>query len=127
MKKDVEYHLKRGDHYKFHEIKGHHIEEYIKFCQKVAIMLNLEELMIEAVNVSNEVKMMESQEEQLEVCRVQPIIKRSPKLILTKPSYANKGHHSATPYNYDYTSTIKTLVSLFQTKINGLTKSGHYT
>jgi hypothetical protein len=35
-------------------------------------MLTLEELRIEAMKGSNEVRIMESQEKQLEVCRVQP-------------------------------------------------------
>lgn len=87
-------------------------------------MLNVRELMIKAMKNSNEVRVMESQEKQLEVCRVQPIVNGLPKLILTKPSCANKINHNAMPYNYNCTSNIKTYVPLFQTKISGLTQSG---
>jgi len=74
---------------------------------------------------NDKVRMMESQEKRLEVCRVQPIINKSPKLILIKPSYTSKMDYNVMPYNYDYTSNIKTSVSLFKIEINRLIRSGH--
>jgi hypothetical protein len=46
LKRNVEYHLGEGDHYEFHEAKGHHIEDCIEFHQKVARMLTMRELRI---------------------------------------------------------------------------------
>jgi hypothetical protein len=60
---DVEYHLQRGDHCEFHKRKGHHIEDCIEFCQKVARMLTMRELRIKAMEGSNEVKMMKKSRE----------------------------------------------------------------
>jgi hypothetical protein len=73
---------------------------------------------------SYEVRMIESQEKWLEVCRVQQIVNGPPKLILAKPSCANIGDHNMMPYDYSCTFNIKTLIPLFQTKINRLTRNG---
>lgn len=69
--------------------------------------------------------MMESQEKRLKVCRVQPIVSGPPKIILTKPLCVTKGDYNVMPYNYIYTSNIKTPFPLFEVEISDLTWSGH--
>jgi len=62
LKVNVKYHLEKGDYCKLHERKGHCIENCIEFCQRVVITLTIEELRIEDLESSHEVRMMESQE-----------------------------------------------------------------
>lgn len=97
-----------GDYYEFHEKKGHHIDRCIEFHRKDARMLTARELRIGAMEGSDVVRVMESQEKRIKVCRVQPMVNESPKLIMTKPSCAR----NVMPYNYGYTFNIKTLVPL---------------
>ena len=89
-------------------------------------MLTMRELRIKTMEFGNEVRMMESQEKPLEVCRVHPIVNGPPKLILTKPSCANKENHNVTPYNYGYIANVKTHAPLFQAEITRLTWSCRY-
>jgi hypothetical protein len=115
--------LGSDNYYEFHGMEGHHIEDCIKFCQKVAKMLIMGELRLETMGGNKEVSMMEGQDKLLEVCRVQTTANGLPKLILTKPSFT-KRDHSAMPYNYGYTSNIQAPLPLFHTEISGLTRSG---
>jgi len=57
-------------------------------------------------------------------CRIQSTANGLSKLVLTKPSMANKADYGAMPRDYGYTLNIKTPLSLFQTEISGLTRSG---
>ena len=58
LKRNAEYHLGEGDHYEFHEAKGHHIEDCIEFRQMVVRILTIEELRIKSIEFSNEVRIM---------------------------------------------------------------------
>ena len=82
-------------------------------------MLTLGELRIEAVRDNEEIEIIENQGK----CIVQSTTNGLSKLVLTKPSYANKVDHGTMPGDYGYSSNIKTPLSLFQTKISGLTRS----
>jgi hypothetical protein len=93
----------------FHKKKGHHIDECIEFHQKVARMLTLGELRIEAVNDNEEIEMIENREK----CRIQSTANGLSKLVLTKPPMANKVDYGAMPGDYGYTSNIETPLSLF--------------
>jgi len=88
-------------------------------------MLIIEELRIETMDGNCEVSMIEGQHKLSEVCIVQPTTNGPLKLILTKPSFTKKDHNTM-PYNYGYASNIQAPLSLFQTKISGLTRSGRY-
>jgi hypothetical protein len=88
-------------------------KECVEFRQKVARMLTMRELRSKSMEFGNKVRMMESQEKPLEVCRVYPIVNRPPKLILSKPSCANKENHNVTLYNYGYIANVKTHAPLF--------------
>jgi len=120
---NVECHLKGYDYCEFHGRKGHYIEDCIEFREKIVKILIMGELRIEPMRGSHEVSMAEGQYKLLGVCRIQQIINGPPKLILAKPSYT-KGNHNAMPYNYGYTSNIQVIIPSFQTKINGMTRSG---
>ena len=96
----------------------------IEFHQKIAKMLIMGELRIEAIEDNHEIRLMEGQERLSEVNRVQPTTNRPSKLILVKPYCTNKGDHNAMPYNYSYTSNIRAPLPLFQAEIIGLTRSG---
>jgi len=119
---NVEGHLKGCDYCEFHGREGHHIENCIEFRQKVAKMMIMGELRIEPMEGSHEVSMMEVRDKMSELCMVQPTTNGPPKLILAKPSYT-KGDHKAIPCNYGYVSNIRAPLPLFQTEINGLTRS----
>ena len=80
-------------------------------------MLTLEELRIEAVRDNEEIEMIENQGK----CRVQSTANGLSKLVLFKPSYANKVDYEVMPGDYGYTSNIKTHLPLFLTEISGLT------
>ncbi|XP_011015726.1 PREDICTED: uncharacterized protein LOC105119299, partial [Populus euphratica] len=107
--------------------KGHHIEDCIEFCEKIATMLKMGELRIELriepMESRGEVSMMEGQDEMTGVCRVQQTANGPLRLILVKP-FCTKGNHNVMPYNYGYASHIQTPVSLFHTEVSGLTRSG---
>lgn len=124
LKMNTEYHLEGCDYCEFQIREGHHIEDCIEFCQKVAKILIMGELRIKAMKGNHEIRMMKCQDNLSEVCKVQPTVNGPPKLILIKPSYANKRDHNAMPYNYSNTSNIQTTVYLFQTEISELTRSG---
>ena len=124
LKTNVESHLEGCDYCEFHGRDGHHIEDYIEFCEKIAKILKIKELRIEPMESSGEVSMMEGQDKMTGVCRVQQIANGPPKLILVKPS-CTKGNHNVMPYNYGYASNIRAPLPLFQTKISGLTRSGY--
>jgi hypothetical protein len=49
---NTEYQLGRDDYCKFHGMEGHHIEDCIKFCQKVVKMLIMGELRIETIGAT---------------------------------------------------------------------------
>ncbi|XP_052312616.1 uncharacterized protein LOC112328848 [Populus trichocarpa] len=123
LKTKVESHLEGDDYCEYHGREGHHIEDCIEFCEKIAKMLKMGELRIEPVKSSGEVSMMEGQMEMTGVCRVQQTANGPPRLILVKPSYT-KGNHNAMPYNYGYASNVQAPLPLFQTEISGLTRSG---
>jgi hypothetical protein len=124
LKMHTKYHLEGCDYCEFQIRERHHIEDCIEFCQKVAKMLIIGELRIKAIEGNHEIRMMKCQDNLSEVCKVQPTVNGPPKLILTKPSYANKRDQNAMPYNYGNTSNIQTTVYLFQTEISELTRSG---
>lgn len=109
----------------FLKIKDITLINALSFTKRLQECSTLRELRIETMEDNDKVRMMESQEKRLEVCRVQTIINKSPKLILIKPSYTSKMDYNVMPHNYDYTSNIKTSVSLFKIEINRLTRSGH--
>ncbi|XP_073264252.1 uncharacterized protein [Populus alba] len=77
-------------------------------------------LRIEAVNDNEEIEMIENREK----CRIQSTANGFSKLVLTKPSYANKVDYGVMPGDYGYTSNIETPLPLFRTEISGLTRSG---
>ncbi|XP_073260913.1 uncharacterized protein [Populus alba] len=113
-----------SDNYcEFHRMEGHHIEDCVKFRQKVAKMLLMGELRLETLGGNQEVSMMEGQDKLSEVCRVQPLANGFARLILTKPSFT-KRDHSAMPYNYVCTSNIQAPLPLFYSEVSGLTRSG---
>jgi hypothetical protein len=114
LEKNVESHLEGYDYCEFHGRDGHHIEDCIEFCEKIAKMLKMGELRIKPMEGSGEVSMMEGQDKMTGVCRVQPTANRPPKLILVKPSYT-KGNHNAMPYNFGCASNIRAPLPLFQT------------
>jgi len=122
LKKPSEHCMRENDFCPFHKKKGHHIDEYIKFHQKVARMLTLGEPRIEAVKDNEEIKMLENQGK----CRFQSIANGLLKLVLTKPSYANKVDYGVMLGDYGYTSNIITPLPLFRIEISGLTRSGRY-
>jgi len=107
----------KSDFCPFHKKKGHHIDECIEFHQKVARMLTLGELRVEAIEDGEEIEMIEK-------CRVQSTVNGLSKLVLIKPLYANKTNYKMMPGNYGYTSSIEAPLPLFQTEISGLTRSG---
>jgi hypothetical protein len=123
LKTNMESHLEGCDYCEFHGRDGHHIEDCIEFCKKIAKMLKIGELRIEPMESRGEVSMMEGQDEMIGICRVQQTANGPPRLILVKPS-CTKGNHNAMPYNYGYASNIRTPLPLFQTEISGLTRSG---
>ncbi|XP_052305631.1 uncharacterized protein LOC112325327 [Populus trichocarpa] len=123
LKTKVESHLEGYDYCEYHGRDGHHIEDCIEFCEKIAKMLKIGELRIEPMKSSGEVSMMEGQDEMTGVCRIQQTAKGPPRLILVKPS-CTKGNHNAMHYNYGYASNVQTPLPLFQTEISGLTRSG---
>jgi hypothetical protein len=123
LKTNMESHLEGCDYCEFHGRDGHHIEDCIEFCKKIAKMLKIGELRIEPMESRGEVSMMEGQDEMTGICRVQQTANGPPRLILVKPS-CTKGNHNAMPYNYGYASNIRTPLPLFQTEISGLTRSG---
>jgi hypothetical protein len=49
----------KSDFCPFHKKKGHHIDECIKFHQKVTRMLTLGELRVEAIEDNGEIEMIE--------------------------------------------------------------------
>ncbi|XP_073262695.1 uncharacterized protein [Populus alba] len=104
-------------------MEGHHIEDCVKFRQKVAKMLLMGELRLETLGGNQEVSMMEGQDKLSEVCRVQLMANGFSKLILTKPSFT-KRDHSAMPYNYVCTSSMQAPLPLFHSEVSGLTRSG---
>jgi len=120
LEKPSEHCMRENDFCPFHQKKGHHIDECIEFHQKVARMLTLGELRIEAVRDNEEIEMIENQGK----CRVQSTANGLSKLVLTKPSYANKVAYEAMLGDYGYTLNIETPLPLFQTEISGLTRSG---
>ncbi|XP_073267151.1 uncharacterized protein [Populus alba] len=120
LEKPSEHYMRENDFCPFHKKKGHHIDECIEFHQKVARMLTLGELRIEATRDNEEIEMIENQGK----CRVQSTANGLSKLILTKPSYANKVDYGVMPGDYGYTSNIETPLPLFRTEISGLTRSG---
>jgi hypothetical protein len=120
LEKPSERCMREGDFFPFHKKRGHRLDECIEFHQKVTRMLTLGELRIEAVKDNREIKMIEN----LEKCRVQSTTNGLSKLVLTKPSYANKVDYRAMPGDYGYTSNMETPLPLFHTEINGLTQSG---
>ena len=83
-------------------------------------MLTLGELRIEAVRDNEEIEIIENQGK----CIVQSTTNGLSKLVLTKPSYANKVDYKVMLGDYGYTSNIKTPFPLFQSEISGLTRSG---
>lgn len=103
----------------FLKIKDITLINELSFTKRLQECSTLRELRIETMEDNDKVRMIWSQKKRLEV------INESPKLILTKPSYTSKMDYSVMPRNYDYTSNIKTSVSLFKIKINRLTRSGH--
>ncbi|XP_052312432.1 uncharacterized protein LOC112328962 [Populus trichocarpa] len=123
LKTKVESRLEGYDYCEYHGRDGHHIEDCIEFCEKIAKMLKTGELRIEPMKSSGEVSMMEGRDEMAGVCRIQQTAKGPPRLILVKPS-CTKGNHNAMHYNYGYTSNVQTPLPLFQTEISGLTRSG---
>ncbi|XP_052304654.1 uncharacterized protein LOC127904525 [Populus trichocarpa] len=123
LKTKVESHLEGYDYYEYHGRDGHHIEDCIEFCEKIAKMLKMGELRIEPIKSSGEVSMMEGQDEMTGVCRVQQTAYGPPRLILVKPPYTI-GNHNAMPYNYGYASNVQAPLPLFQPEISGLTRSG---
>jgi hypothetical protein len=120
LEKPSEHCMREDDFCPFHKKKGHHIHECIEFHQKVARMLTFGELRIKAVRDNEEIEMIENWEK----CRVQSTTNGLSKLVLTKPTYANKVDYRAMLRDYGYTSNIETLLSLFRTEISGLTQSG---
>jgi hypothetical protein len=122
LKKPSEHCMRENYFCLFHKKKGHHIDEYIKFHQKVPRMLTLGEPRIEAVKDNEEIKMLENQGK----CRFQSIANGLLKLVLTKPSYANKVDYGVMLGDYGYTSNIITPLPLFRIEISGLTRSGRY-
>jgi len=120
IEKPSEHYVRENDFCPFHKKKGHHIDECIEFHQKVARMMTLGELRIEAARDNEEIKMIENQGK----CRVQSTANGLSKLVLTKPSYANKVDYGVMPGDYGYTSNIETPLPLFRTEISGLTRSG---
>jgi len=120
LEKPSEHCIREDDFCPFHRKKGHHIDECIEFHQKVVRMLTLGELRIEAVKDNEEIEMIENRGK----CRVQSTANGLSKLVLTKPSYANKVDYGAMPRDYGYTSNVETPLSLFQNEISGLTRSG---
>jgi len=117
LEKPSEHCIRENDFCPFHKKKGHHIDECIEFHQKVTRMLTLGELRIEAVRDNEEI-------ENQGKCRVQSTTNGLSKLVLTKPSYANKVDYGAMPGDYGYTPKIETHLPLFRTEISGLTRSG---
>jgi len=105
LKTNVESHLDGCDYCEFHGRDGHHIEDCIEFCEKIAKMLKMGELRIEPMESRGEVSMMEGQDEMTRVCRVQQTANGPPRLILAKPS-CTKGNHNAMPNNYGWASNI---------------------
>jgi len=73
---------------------------------------------------NHEIRMIGGQDKLSGVCRIQQTVNGPPKLILAKPSYANKRDHNTMPYNYGYTSNIQVNDPSFQTEISRLTWSG---
>ncbi|XP_073260177.1 uncharacterized protein [Populus alba] len=67
----------KSDSCPFHKKKGHHIDECIEFHQKVARMLTLGELRVEAIEDNGEIKMIKK-------CRVQSTANGLSNLVLTK-------------------------------------------
>jgi hypothetical protein len=120
LEKPSEHCIREDDFCPFHKKKGHHIDECIEFHQKVVRMLTLGELRIEAVKDNEEIEMIENRGKY----RVQSTANGLSKLVLTKPSYANKVDYGAMPGDYGYTSNIETPLSLFRNEISGLTRSG---
>eukprot|EP00258_Populus_trichocarpa_P030959 XP_024446978.1 uncharacterized protein LOC112325244 [Populus trichocarpa] len=123
LKTKVESHLEGYDYCEYHGRDGHHIEDCIEFCEKIAKMLKMGELRIEPIKSSGEVSMMEGQDEMTGVCRIQQTTYGPPRLILVKPSYT-KGNHNAMPYNYGYATNVRAPLPSFQPEISGLTRSG---
>jgi hypothetical protein len=121
LEKSTKCHMGKNDFCLFYKKKGHHIEECIEFHRKVARMLTLEELRIEAIENNEEIEVIEN----LEKYKVQLTVNGFSRLVFIKPSYANKVDYKAMLGNYAYTSNIEASLPLFQTKINGLTRSGH--
>ncbi|XP_073261302.1 uncharacterized protein [Populus alba] len=120
LEKPSEYYVRENDFCPFHKKKRHYIDECIEFHQKVARMLTLGELRIEAARDNEEIKMIENQGK----CRVQSTANGLSKLVLTKPSYENKVDYGVMPGDYGYTSNIETPLPLFRTEISGLTRNG---
>ena len=96
LEKPSEHCMRENDFCPFHKKKGHHIDECIEFHQKVARMLTLGELRIEVVRDNKEIEMIENQGK----CRVQSTANGLSKLVLTKPSYANKVDYGVMPGDY---------------------------
>jgi hypothetical protein len=69
-KKATKCHLEGGDYYESHEKKEHHIDRCIEFHRKGARMLTVRELRIGAMEGSDVVRVMKSQEKRIKVCRV---------------------------------------------------------
>jgi hypothetical protein len=69
-----------------------------------------------------EVSMMEAPNK--EVCRVQFVTRKPPKLVLSKPVVAHKGNYNALPHDYGCSFKSTQHLPVFQVEIRGLTRSG---
>jgi len=80
-----------------HNREGHAISQCEGFHKKVIQMMSHGLLRIEKAT-GEEVSMMEAPNKK--VCRVQFVIGKPPKLVLSKPVVAHKGSYNALPHDY---------------------------
>jgi hypothetical protein len=104
-----------------HDIEGHVISQCRGFHKKVMQMMSRGLLRIEKATGEEE-SMMEAPNK--EVCRVQFVTGKPPKLVLSKPLVAHKGSYNALHHDYGCSFKSTQQPPIFQAEIGGLTHSG---
>jgi hypothetical protein len=121
MMVDARYKKGSEKRYEHHNIEGHVISQCEGFHKKVMQMMSRGLLRIEKAT-GKEVSMMETPNK--EVCRVQFVTGKPPKLVLSKPVVAHKGSYNALPHDYACSFKSTQQSPIFQAEIGGLTRSG---
>ena len=104
-----------------HNIEGHVISQCEGFHKKLMQMMRRGLIRIEKAT-SGEVSMIGAPNK--EVCRVQFVTGKPPKLILFKPVVAHEGNYNALPHDYGCSFKSTHQPPIFQAEIGGLTRSG---